>query len=470
MKGVRDAAIVAAATMLAGCGYPGALKPEGAAGDLLIRNVRVLTMTDETPRENWSVYVSEGRVAAVGPEAAMVLPAGLKTVDGEGRTLMPGLVDMHVHVWDEAELAAYLAHGVTTVRNLSGMPLHLDLRKRIAEGRLLGPDITTTGPILNSDGPNAQANHKLVETAEEARAAVRRQHAQGFRHLKVYSNLRREAYEAILDEARALDMTVSGHTPEGVRGPGVPYEAPFEIAFAEVLDDGFVTIEHAESIVWHALYDDLDTEKARALAKEIAAAGVAVDPTLLAHHALVQMAKTDGAWAERDESDMTNPFIRLTEEDGYAFWAGQPADVRAAFEPFYFERVRLLHAEGVTLVAGTDAGIFTNIPGSALTRELELLVAAGLTPFEALETATVNAGRVLGNDGIGRVAPGAEADFVLLDDDPLTDVSAVEHPAAVVLDGRYLDADKVAELHEAARDTAFLRSARRVLAGLWAQR
>jgi cytosine/adenosine deaminase-related metal-dependent hydrolase len=135
-----------------------------------------------------------------------------------GRTLLPGLIDAHVHLWDEAELAAYLAHGVTSIRNMSGLPFHLAVARDIDAGDLLGPDLVTTGPILNSPGPNQQDNHVLVTSAEEARAAVRRQHAQGYRTVKVYSNLYREAYEAILEESRRLGMALTGHTPEGASG------------------------------------------------------------------------------------------------------------------------------------------------------------------------------------------------------------------------------------------------------------
>ena len=167
-----------------------------------------------------SVLIQGGVIRAVGAPSAFSTPDGALVIDGGGRTLLPGLIDAHVHLWDEAELAGYLAHGVTSVRNMSGMPFHLGLKRRIEDGRILGPDFVTTGPILNSPGPNAQANHKLVSTPEEGRAEVRAQHAAGYRVVKVYSNLHRDIYEAILDETRERDMGVVGHTPEGVRGEG----------------------------------------------------------------------------------------------------------------------------------------------------------------------------------------------------------------------------------------------------------
>ena len=220
-------------------GYPRALKPQDIAPLVLVDNVRVVSMAPGLPeaQENMAVLVMNGVIEKIGPAGSLSIPEavdGAVLIDGAGKTLAPGLIDAHVHVWDEAELAGYLAHGVTGVRNMSGMPFHLPLAKRIETGRILGPDFMTTGPILNSPGHNQQDNHQLIATAEEARAAVAKQDKDGYRALKVYSNLHREAYEAVMDEAGKRGMSVTGHTPEGVRVKGVPYEKPFDIAFEDI--------------------------------------------------------------------------------------------------------------------------------------------------------------------------------------------------------------------------------------------
>lgn len=143
---------------------------------------------------------------------------------------------------------AYLAHGVTIVRNMSGMPFHLDLAARIARQEIMGPRLPTKGPILNSDDPNSQISHQIVVDAESARSAVRWQYEAGFRRIKVYLNLKSDVYDAILGEAARLGITNTGHPPEGYRHAGIPLERPFDITFGEILDDGFETIEHVESI------------------------------------------------------------------------------------------------------------------------------------------------------------------------------------------------------------------------------
>lgn len=448
---------------------------EAEATGLLIRDVRVIDASGEAPgiAEHQSVLIRDGEIVSVTDDAALD-PGnpgeGVRIVEGRNRTLVPGLADMHVHIWDEAELGAYLASGVTTVRNMSGMPFLLDMRDRIAARDLAGPRIVTTGPILNSPGANAQLNHQIVETAEDARAAVRQQHEQGYRRIKVYSNLNREAYEAIRNEAALLGMTVSGHTPEGARTTDASGRHAFEIDFAEILDDEFETIEHVESIVWHGLRDGRDAEEGRALARRIAAAGATVDPTLIAFANLARIAETQGAHLDRPGTDTLNPFIRSMETAQSERWSNEDVPRAQAQLAFYTLFTRMLAEEGVPLVAGSDAGIATNIPGVSLHDELDLLMAAGFTPYQALQAATRNAARLLdGPEMAGRIAPGARADLLLVDGDPLTDIATLRRPAALVAGGRLYTAEDLARLGAAAAETDAERTAANVLGAMVAQ-
>lgn len=442
------------------------------SGTYVLDNVQVLDLDGDAAvvRPNMAILIEDGTIAAVVPSGEAGSKYDVAIIDGAGRIAMPGLVDMHVHVWDEASLGAYLAAGVTTIRNASGMPFHLRLADRIARGETLGPRLITTGPILNSPGANAQINHHVVTTAEEARAAVRKHYAAGFRRLKVYSNLTREAYEAIREEAALLGMTIMGHTPEGVRAPGVPYEKPFAIAFEELLDDDFVTIEHVESIVWHGLRDAHDEEAGRELARRIAAAGTAVDPTLLAFYNLLQVAETDGAYLERAGTERINPLLVAQSQAEYDRWASEdPLRHRAAFA-FYQRMTKMLDEEGVLLVAGSDAGIFTNVPGVSLIEELELLEGAGLSRANVLRAATRNAAIVLGEDSLfGRIAPGQRADLILLESDPRADLSALRSIAAVIAGGRYLDRDMLDTFLAQAANHNVARTQRNLVEALEAQ-
>ncbi|WP_182482328.1 amidohydrolase family protein [Henriciella barbarensis] len=442
----------------------------GDTGALLLTNARLIDLSGEAPRieEPAFLLVRGGEIAAIG-DATSNFTAD-EIIDLEGRTVTPGLVDMHVHVWDEAELNAYLSYGVTTVRNLSGMPFHLKLQDEIARGERLGPRLLTSGPILNSAGANQQPNHQLVETADEARAAVAWQADAGFTRLKVYSNLSRDAYEAALDEARLLGMAVTGHSPEGVRGPGVPESEPFDIAFGEIIDDGFETLEHVETMVWHGLRGRKDEAAARTLARRLAEAGVAVTPTRVAHHNLLRMAETGGAAADRDGMNLLNPFVQALEADVKTYWAAADARPIAEEDALQARMTKILAEEGVMLVAGSDAGIFINAPGQSLGDELRLLVVAGLTPYQALQAATWNAAVVLGeSDDNGCIEAGCAADLAVYSCDPLADIDCAASVSGVVRAGEWLGPERLQGLRRAAAQHDVERTQANLFEGLEAQ-
>lgn len=440
-------------------GHPPVLNPKrDIPAAVLFENVRLVSMVESRPAAEpfQAVLVVGDRIEAVAPAGALLPPEGALVVDGGGATLLPGMIDAHVHVWDEAELAGYLAHGVTGIRNLSGMPFHLPLAQRIQSGKILGPDFLTSGPILNSPGPNQQDNHQLVMTADEAKEAVQSQYDAGYRLLKIYSNLKLETYQAILNEAERLGMQVAGHTPEGERGDGVPHEHPFKISFEDALSRNLQTIEHVESIVWHGLRDELDEDAMRKLASDIAASRTAVTPTLIAHDNLVRVAASKGAYLNRPGVDTINPFLLFMDKGTRDFWSAQDPEKREAPRAaFYLKATRMLHEAGVPLIAGSDAGIFTNIPGSALVRELELLVKAGLSPHEALESATRISASTIGFEKTGQIAPGFRANLILVQEDPLEDISSVEYPSGVMVGGYWLDEPALERLRKGARQTSF---------------
>ena len=283
------------------------------------------------------------------------------------------------------------------------------------------------------------------------------------------SNLSRAAYEAILNEAAALGMTVMGHSPEGLRDEGIPQEKPFHIAFEEILDDGLVTLEHMETIVWHGLYDALDEEALRELAQNIAKTGNAVTPTLLAHHNLAEVARTQGAYLTRPGTSLLNPFISALEQPVYDFWSAQPVDARQKEDSFYQNSTRIMQEEGVTLIAGSDAGIFTNIPGESLLDELDLMVGGGLTPYQALTTATRNAGERLQLGGRGIIREGHPADLLLVAQNPLDNISALRSLSGVMVRGDWYDPTGIRELFRLAGESSVERTQTQVLEGLAAQ-
>ncbi|WP_083635235.1 amidohydrolase family protein [Maricaulis sp. W15] len=432
---------------------PEAMRPDrDAPRSYLIANASLLDPATDRVQTDGHVLVVDGRIERVGTGALPARPDGVELIDAGGRVLMPGLIDVHVHVFDETDLAAGLARGVTTVRNMGGFPFHLPLASRIERGEILGPRLLTTGPILNEvGGRNGNALHEAVDGAEEARASVRRQYAAGFRHLKLYSNLSRESFAAIRDEAAGLGMTMSGHPVEGTEADPVD--------FAASLDAGFRTLEHTESIVWYALNDEMDPAGVRQLAEQIAASGTMIDPTLVVHENLARIVETGGAHITRPVMASYNPVIAGFEQDNFEFWAQYPHDDRTRMQAFYVEVTGALHEAGVPLTVGTDSGVMVTPHGVSTVREMEILVDAGLTPMEAIRAATLNGAQALGLEGeVGCLAPGCAADLILLNGDPAQDIARLYEIEAVMRDGRWLDRDALAALEEAGHHPSTLRT------------
>ncbi|GAA0267922.1 amidohydrolase family protein [Alteraurantiacibacter aestuarii] len=418
-----------------------------------------------------SILIEDGTIVFNGPSDGLPPHQTPTTrIDARGLHLLPGLIDMHVHVWSEAGLGAYLAHGVTTVRNLSGMPFHLRMAEAVEAGQLTGPHLFTSGPILNSPGPNAQINHQIVLTREDGREAVRAQAEAGYTRIKTYSNLTADAWHGVLEEAQARGMALTGHTPEGERLEGIPHERPFQIPFADILDAEWETIEHVESIYFHGLSDQWDDQAARALAERIASAGTPVTPTLVAHRNLVNVAVTRGEFAQRPGMEWLNPVTQALQAPVIEFWAGQDPAFESERADHYANFTAMLRDAGVLLVAGSDAGIFTNIPGASLLDELELLVDAGLTPDQAIASATSNAALALGEQGrLGCLDAGCLADVVFYLCDPIADMACLREPAGLIRAGRWYDEAGLAALRAGAADHDVEQVLADLMAGMEAQ-
>ncbi len=427
---------------------------------LAIEHVAVLTMSDDKVLADQTVIVRDGRIAALGPATALSVPEGARHIDGHGQFLMPGLADMHVHVWDENDLFLFVANGVTTVRNMYGAELHLGWRKRIEAGELVGPRIYTAGPIIDGKPAVWPGSVELTDP-DEAANVVRAQKEAGYDFLKPYAMLTRECYEALAVAGEEQGMLLMGHVPEA-------------LGLADVLEAHQHTIEHLggyaeaaqradsphrsvsftnESVAWKEVDDARLAEWARATQ----AAGSWNCPTLVV---MQKWALGDDARAllARPEMRYVSPFIKsaFQPDSPMNYLARMPESrVQAAHEALPFEQraVRALRDAGAGLIAGTDMGNPFVLAGFALHEELAYLVEAGLTPFEALRASTADAARCMGAEkDWGTVAVGRRAGLLLLTANPLDDVKNAAQRAGVVLHGRWFsEADLQAELEKRAQ-------------------
>ena len=394
-----------------------------------------------------TVVVDGDRIVAVGPADSVPVPERAVRIDGSGRFLMPGLADLHVHLFEVSDLVLYLANGVTTIRNLGGYGAAdsiLALREAIRSWKLPGPTIFTSGNWLDGSPPFRDIN-TVVTSAEAARDEVDRQAREGYDFVKVYNGLTTGVYAEIVDAASASGIPVTGHIPAAVGLDGV-------------LASGQVEIAHAGPILWAIGWDADSLAMARTAAR-IAAAKVAVTATLsmaeLGIHQAGNAAEIARV-ADRPENRYVPPSRRAFWRDENMF-AGMPRrpdpDARLATLGSF---VRALHAAGVTILAGTDADVGGQIPGFSIHDELRNLVAAGLSPYEALRTATVDAhaflASVLGDvDPFGTIEPGRRADLILLEANPLEDVGNVRRRVGVMVAGRWLaEAELASRLEEIA--------------------
>ena len=441
----------------------------------------VIDATGGRPRHDMTVLARGDRITALGPSRGVRVPAGAAVVDGRGRYVIPGLMDMHVHSSgiDTLDPPLYVVNGVTTVREMSGYPTLHEWRQRITDGTLLGPRSVIASPLVDGSPSlwtGLGAPYVEVADAAQARAAVRQVAADGADFVKVYSRVSRESFAAIADESHRLGLEFAGHCPDDV-----PVTAAAELgqrSFEHVFTTWYATSRHEDEIRralsrltveagdyngWLHRVHPLEVAAARGYdprrAERVFARRRAADahqtPTLVMHRVLDLPGSVD-----RDD-----PRLRYIPAEVRAAWDfamqkiyldGRTPREQAEHQELFGHRVRFagaLHRAGVPLLAGTDTGTSYVYPGFSLHDELELLVRAGLPPLRALQAATRDPARFLGL-GSGTVRQGAAADLVVLDADPLADIRNTRHIHAVVARGQLITAERRDAIFEAVATAA----------------
>jgi imidazolonepropionase-like amidohydrolase len=449
------AALLLALPALAACGRTAALEV-GAAGALAgaqevvaFVGVNVIPMDRERVLENQTVLVADGRIAQVGPEAQVRVPAGATTVAARGRYLMPGLAEMHAHIPSpqageaviDRTLFLYLAGGVTTVRGMLGHPRHLELREQAARNEILSPRIVTSGPSFNGNS---------APTPEVATRMVQEQSAAGYDLLKLHPGLTRPVFDAIVAAADRAGIPYAGHVSLDV---GLHRALEARQSSIDHLDgyveamvrDGHTFTPQEAGFFGFLLTPHLDESKMADLVARTRAAGVWNVPTqsLLESLALGN-AEEMARWPEMRymPPQTVEQWTRAVRD-----FQQQPAytpDMARRFIDVRRRLIRALHDGGAGLLLGSDAPQIMNVPGFAIHRELEYLVASGLTPYQALATGTSAPAVFLGRgQEWGTVEAGRAADLILLAANPLEDIRNSGRIEGVMVRGRWLPADEL---------------------------
>jgi imidazolonepropionase-like amidohydrolase len=378
---------------------------------LLLKNGRVLTMADGASAHELDVLIEGPRIARVGPGME---PSGATVVDCSGKTLIPGLWDMHAHIISSEMFGLFLANGVTGVRNMWGNHRILEWADEVASGGRIGPSIHTTSPLM--DGVEAWAGAVVVTTPEEAERAVLDAVGDGYRWLKTYPSIPRAGFIRLMELAREHGVKVVGHGNS-------------DVTTYELVELGYHSIEHA------TMLPKSDDEVVR-----MADAGMWFAPTLIIVHRLWELAVRGDDVTQVPHYEYVNARER---ED----WDGitkalktmprmQQLDLEATIG-----RARLFAERSANVLLGTDQTNPGVVTGFSIHDELELLVSdLGFSPYRALEAGTVHAARHLGiSDTAGTVETDKAADLVVLDGDPLENITNTRKIAAVVKAGCHHD-------------------------------
>jgi imidazolonepropionase-like amidohydrolase len=372
-----------------------------APGAIALTNVHVRSMVNDQRTDDQTVVVRDGRIVSIEPSASAVIPADATTIDGRGRVLIPALIDMHVHM-RRAELASYLKAGVTTVRNMWGHSSIADFKRGIADGSLNGPTIHSLSNGFDANPPQWPQT-RLVLEPREAEPAVAAAVAEGWTTIKVYQRLSAEVYDSIVASVNRHGVAFAGHVPTAV-------------TVEHAIDAGQRSIEHLGG------YDRAVTRRGGGGTF----AWIDVDPSRFG--ALVQRTVQAGTW-----NCPTLTIIATIAAQQHS--PSERSSILANRRRF----VQELSRAGAKLLAGTDAGIDV-VYANAIHDELREFVAAGLTPYQALRAATIDAAEYLGVEKLGTVTVGAPAELLLLDGDPVASIDNTRRITGLVVRGTWYSA------------------------------
>lgn len=454
--------------MLAGIVALVALVSPAAArerADLLIRDANIVDVANGRILSGQAVAVRGDTIVAVGPDSAIARDyESDRNVNAAGKFVMPGLWDMHMHFGGGAELAnenkallpLYVANGVTTVRDCAAdiSEFVLAWRSDVAAGRLLGPTIYTSGPKLEGYKPIWKGTLE-VGTPDEVDAALDKLQAMKVDFVKITDNtLKPDIFLYAVKEAKRRGLRTSAHTP-------------YALTIEQAADDGLSSIEHIDYLIKagspkeaeigkayaagkmtygaasDAFVDSFDPAYARGVYRRLAAKGIYVTPTLNMGRILAYLDREDHS--KDPDLAYIGPGLRKTYDWRVERAAkATPEQVAARHREYELSKrvLPMLVEAGIPILAGTDAGYLNsfNYPGEGLHEELERYVEAGLTPQQALVTATITGPAFLGHsDRYGALAGGKAADILILDSNPLEDIKATRTVRGVVLHGKWID-------------------------------
>jgi hypothetical protein len=411
-------------------------------------NVTVIPMSREGSVAGQTVVVRDGRIAEVGPAGRVRVPEGATRIDAAGKFLLPGLAEMHAHIPPGAQvsdsmiarvLELYAVNGVTTIRGMLGHPRHLAYRDRAAKGEILSPRIWTSGPSFSG---------QTVPSPDSAAKMVRAEKAMGYDFLKVHPGVSREAFDSLDAVADRVGIRFAGHVPLAVglrRAIEAKYWSVDHIdGFLEAMVDQPPMTPQEDGFFGLPLMDRVQESRTPGLVAALRNAGVWVVPTSYFFEAITGDEPVEKLAAHPDMRQIPAAQVNTWSTITRQIRDSTPREKRQAFIALRRRILKALHDGGVGIVLGSDSPQLWNAPGFSVVRELEVYVASGLTPWQALATGTRNVATFLGNTAeAGTIEAGKRADLILLDADPLRSISNVSRKAGVMIGGRWIPKEEI---------------------------
>ncbi|MCX6954820.1 MAG: amidohydrolase family protein [Verrucomicrobia bacterium] len=410
-----------------------------AAPSVAFVDVNVIPMDIERVLTHQTVVVTGDRIVQVGPTGRVKVPPEATRIDGAGKYLIPGLGEMHGHnpplgssrEYIETIYFLFVANGVTTVRGMLGWPGQLELRDKVKSGEILGPSLYLAGPSFTGSGASAV----LSPAAAEAR--VRQQKAEGWDLLKVHPGLKRDVYDAMAKTADEVGIRFAGHIPA-------------DVGLVHALERHQETVDHLDGYieVLQADRGPVDRAKLAEIVKLTRSTHTAVVPTMPLWETIIGAADAAQLNAYPELNYLPRNVVDGWKASYERRTTAKNFDRARAMQIAANRKVVLkaLNDGGVTILFGTDAPQEFSVPGFSIHREMQADVAAGMTPYEVLRSATKNVGENLGSrakDRFGLVATGHRADLVLLEANPLTDIGHVAKRVGVMVRGRWLSEGEI---------------------------
>ncbi len=407
------------------------------AEHLIIENAHLLDNNDKMVH----LLIKNSMINIISEAPIPALPNETR-INAKGMFLSPGLIDTHVHIYDRTDLLLNLAYGITTVRNMHGMPHHLRYRSEIASGHLPGPKLIVSSPIMNKKSGYAHGAHQwFPKDSDQARQWVRQFKQQGYDLIKVYDGLDSTLFKAIVDEAKRVGLPFAGHPP-------------FDIAFHKFLESKPQTLEHSEMLFQAPLNYSYEHQALSGLIAQLVEAQIPIDPTLYNFHELVLIAQHKQSYLDTLSLKYLNPNIKSL-VGGSVEWALSINDPTPWLKKSnYMAKITLaLHQAGVPLVLGSDAGAGFTINGEGALREIKHLNAIGIPLRQVLEIATVNSARALDlSDKVGKIALGFEADLLLTKEPPTQNIDTLYDIQGLFNNGVYYNQSAIRSMKLQATD------------------